>query len=827
MGILQTVSLGAIAVALASVPAVAQTAGQSGTSASSDRDIPVDGEIIVTARKRDETLISTPVVVTALGGPQLAAQGVTNLDGVARLTPQLLIGPQGGSVQGGNINIRGIEGPDQNPFGDSAVSFNIDGVQVTKATVRRMSDFDMAQVEVLKGPQALFFGKNSPAGIINIRTADPTASLEAKISAGYEFHADQVRIEGHVSGPITESIGFRLAGVYSDMKGDLKDVTPRNSPYFNGSRNPTLEDWALRGTLKFDDGGPFDAKLKFSYGEVKGDGPASNTAFISCPYGNRFSSFLGGTVDQCSANDGANSNAGYGTVLAGIGGDISLFRDDGMNFNNQQQLLGGLELNYQLGDIRLTSVTGYYKVDVDQCQNYENDPTILLPSCNVLGIQEFSQEIRLNTEYDGPLNVSGGLYFADTKAETGSITYLFGGNFDLLAPGFGGPNSPALINNYFFEQKGKAYSGFMQVSFTPTDTIELNVGGRYTREEKSLPLVLSGGGLSDGVLPGTPFFDRSLVLLTRPELIAAGNPASYNLGVLSTRQDAWTDFSPEVTASYRPNSDLTVFASYKHGFLSGGFNSGSVTFNPPGGVLDLTYNPQTVKGFEAGLKANLFNGNLRVNMAAYSYKIDDQQVTVVFNATNSIRNAGASKVQGFEFDFNYRTPLDGLSINGAAAYNDGKYSEYSNAPCYGGQNAALGCRADGTQDLSGTELIRAPDWNLQGGFNYETQLTDGIKLGLNGDVRYVTSYLTDASSAPNGRQPAYTLLNATFRLFDSDDRWELAMIGRNLTNEYYFVASSLVPFAFDPTGAGTTLDRFASISRGREMMLRLSYRFGG
>src|SRR5690606_17528817 len=112
-------------------------------------------------------LIEVPVVVTAVGGEMLRAQGITNVDGIARMVPQLLIANQGGSVQGGNISIRGVSGPDSNPFGDQAVSFNVDGVQVAKATVRRMADIDIAQVEVLKGPQALFFGKNSPAGIIS------------------------------------------------------------------------------------------------------------------------------------------------------------------------------------------------------------------------------------------------------------------------------------------------------------------------------------------------------------------------------------------------------------------------------------------------------------------------------------------------------------------------------------------------------------------------------------------------------------------------------------------------------------------------------------
>lgn len=845
---LYSISLGAIALSLASGNAAAQTdQTSSGTSvppveednsgpASSypNGNTSTDGgsarvatgsDIIVSARKRDETLISVPVVVTAVGGAQLSAQGITNLDGIARITPQLLMGNQGGAVAGGNIAIRGVSGPDQNPFSSSAVAFNIDGVNISKEMIRRMSDFDMEQVEVLKGPQALFFGKNSPAGIINIRTADPTESLEAKISAGYEFNADQVRLEGYVSSPLTESLGLRIAGVFSDMKGDVKDRTPETSPYYDGSRNPNVRDWALRGTLKYDDGGAFDAKLKVNYGELRGNGPAATTAFTSCPYGQRFTTFLGGTIDQCSASDGANSNAGYGTFIGGIGGDISLFRDDGSNFQNQDQFLAGLEMNYQIGDVTLTSVTGWYDVGLDQCQNYENDDTVLLPSCNVLDYEEFSQELRFLTDFDGPLNISGGLYFADTKASTGSITYLFGGNFDLIAPGFGGPTTPALVNNYFFKQDATAYSAYLQVSFTPIETVTIDVGGRYSKEKKKLPYVVSGGGLSDNIIPGTPFFDQGWEILTAEELAASPGAGAYPLSTLLRRKDSWNDFSPEVTISYRPNSDLTMFASYKHGFLSGGFNSASVTFNEPSGVLDLSYDPQTIKGFEGGIKASLLNGALRANLAAYTYTINDQQVTVVFNATNSIRNAAKSKVQGVEFDFNYRTPVEGLSVNGAAAYNDGKYLSYPGAPCYGGQGVAQGC-IGGVQDLSDTELARAPDWNLSGGFDFNRPV-GGVELGLNGNATYVSSYLTDGSSAPNGRQSGYTLLNATARVSSLDDSWELALIGRNLTDKYYVVATSLVPFAFDPTGTGTLLDRFGTLSRGREVMLRLSYKFGG
>jgi iron complex outermembrane receptor protein len=812
--------LGVSGPAMAQAPSAAATPGSSTNTSSAASD-----EIIVTARKRDETLISVPVVVTAVGGAQLAARGITNLDGLARITPQLLAGNQGGAVQGGNIAIRGVSGPDQNPFGDQAVSFNVDGVQVAKATVRRMSDFDFSQVEVLKGPQALFFGKNSPAGIISIHTADPTKDLEAKLSGGYEFNARQVRMEGYVSGPVTDTLGFRLAGVYSDMKGDLKDRTPADSPYApSNSRNPTYRDWALRGTLKWDPSDSFNAKLKVSYGELRGDGPASGTAFISCPIGVRFT---GSGIDQCSEKDGANSNAGYGSFLATQKGTLMHWRADGDNFNDQDQILSGLEMNWHITDaVTLTSVTGYYSVSVDQCQNYENDSAILLPSCNVYKDKEFSQELRFSTDYDGPLNVTGGVYYSDTRASTGSITFLYAGAGSLFNPAdptfYGSLTNPAMVNDYFLRQRGNAYSAYMQLSYKPIEQIEIDVGGRYSYEKKRLTSVRFTPGLADGAFSGSYLLDNYFL-----------TPATeVNSIILPNRKDHWNDFSPEITASYRPNQHLTIFGSYKHGFLSGGYNSGSVSFGTPAGCdadhpekcLNLSYKPQTIKGFEAGVKAELFGNALRTNLSVYTYKISDQQVSNVINTTNTISNAGGARVKGVEWDAVWRTPLEGLSVNTAAAYNKGTYTSYPNAPCYGGQTAAQGCNG-ASQDLGGTELIRAPKWNLSAGFDYEHPITESAKVGLSAHAARTTSYLTDASSAPNGRQPAYTLIDATARLATIDDRYELALIGRNLTDKYYYVGSSLVPFAVNPGGG--LLDRFATLSRGREIWLRASVKIGG
>lgn len=778
-----------------------------------------EGSIVVTARRRDETLIAVPVVVSAVNAKAIEARGITNLDGISRVIPALMIGPQAGSVQGGEVSIRGIAGPDTNPFGDQAVSFDIDGVQVAKATVRRMTDFDMAQVEVYKGPQALFFGKNSMAGIVNMRSADPGDHFEIGAKLGYEPNAREMRAEGYVSTPLSDSVGFRLAGQYSTMEGWLRDETPPSSIYFDKARNPDTSSYGLRGTLTYNDGGKFDARFKFNYAKVKGNGPAALNGYVSCPFGVRQFSFLPAGADnsQCGAGN-SNVNAGYGPNLTALGGTLNHFRSDGGNFLDQRQILTSLVLTYHPIDaITISSATGYYDVKLDQCQNYENSFAVILPSCNQLGDQEFSQELNVSTNFSGPLNFTGGLYFGDTKATTGSLTFLFASGFPLLDsvfPGLGGPNTPAQINNYFLAQKGQAYSAFISGSFKPIPQIEISGGVRYSYEKKHLSDVRSGGGTSI-------VLDNATILRT----VANG-------GTLTKDQDHWDDFSPEATLSYRPTTDLTVFASYKHGFLSGGFNSSSVDFSVPN--LDLSYKPQTISGFEGGVKARLLDGNLLLNAAAYTYKIKDLQVVNFTNATSTIRNAASSKIDGVEADFTYRTPLRGLTLNGAAAYNKAKYTSFPGAPCYNGQTPAQGCSIVGgnpVQDLAGQPVARSPKWNLQGGLVYEASLDDNHKLGLNANVMHSSSYLTDATNAPNGRQPAFTMIDAGVRFGDQDDKWTISFIGRNLTDKHIFYASTDVPFTGDTANTGTTAatalgDRFASIGRGREFLVQVAFKLG-
>ncbi|RYE50490.1 MAG: TonB-dependent receptor [Hyphomicrobiales bacterium] len=181
-------------------------------------------EIVVTARKREESLISVPVAVTALSATDINRYAASDLTKIAQLAPQVIIQRSGGSGSGAVIAIRGISSSTTDTGLSSTVSVNIDGTQISRGRIITQGFFDLQQVEILKGPQALFFGKNSPGGVISLRSAGATKTLQAYVRAGYEFKANERYIEGAISGPITDNFGFRIAARGTKMDGWMRNT---------------------------------------------------------------------------------------------------------------------------------------------------------------------------------------------------------------------------------------------------------------------------------------------------------------------------------------------------------------------------------------------------------------------------------------------------------------------------------------------------------------------------------------------------------------------------------------------------------------------------
>ncbi|RZJ98055.1 MAG: TonB-dependent receptor, partial [Novosphingobium sp.] len=394
-------------------PALAQ---DTGTQAQSN-DAANEGDIIVTARRRDETAQETPVALTVLNDALLDRYGVRGVAQIQSLTPGLYTGESSGAM-GGTISLRGIGSGDSMAFIDQAVSSNIDGVPISSAQILRAAQMDLKQIEVLRGPQALFFGKNSPGGIISLTTADPGKDTEALLRGGYEFTAREKYVEAMYSTPISDTVGLRIAGRYSDMDGYFKLVSAQvpGAVPMDIDRFPDQKELFLRGTLSWTPSDRVSVRLKATVTDTDMIGGSSQYSdIVACPYGTP--QRPGETSFNC-LND---RTLLISQIPASTMAISPLFENpNGARYNNQTLLSG--QLDWDVTDtLKLTSVTGYYNVKERLTSNGGYGPY----SNNAFAVrfknEQISQELRLASDFDGPVNFLLGGFYEDRKLFTSTI----------------------------------------------------------------------------------------------------------------------------------------------------------------------------------------------------------------------------------------------------------------------------------------------------------------------------------------------------------------------------------------------------------------------
>jgi len=313
--------------------------------------------------------------------------------------------------------------------------------------------------------------------------------------------------------------------------------------------------------------------------------------------------------------------------------------------------LASLEANYEfIPDITATSVTGFFKLDDEFGGTAVYQSGAPISSSNPFAREEFSQEFRIaSARADWPVNFMVGGYYQDTK-----IDHAFLVGFDLYALGFTEePGQSAAGFDARYDSEGDTLSFFGQLIAEPTDYLEIAGGLRRLRERKSV------------------------------DALNFGTPKIYDVNELK-----FTNTSPEITVRYRPDQDWTLFAAWRNGFKSGGFNqSGAST----GASVDrIDYQPEEAEGYEIGAK---FGGsNLTASVTAYTYKYKNLQVSTFDPGSLSlvVSNAASARIKGIEADVNWRTPLDGLDLRASANYNKARYIEHIGG-CYTGQTIDAGC----------------------------------------------------------------------------------------------------------------------------------------
>ncbi|ABD26905.1 TonB-dependent receptor [Novosphingobium aromaticivorans DSM 12444] len=792
-------------------------------------------DIVVTARKRNETTQDVPVAVTAISAATIQKYDLTSLERIAASTPSFVVG-RSPSGSGATLVLRGI-GSNTTSIGlEQSVAVIVDGAYYGQGRTINEGFFDLGRLEILKGPQALFFGKNATAGVVSITTADPGDRLEVIARAGYEFRAHQMVGEAIISSPLTDTLGVRLAVRGSKMnRGYFKQlgtdqtyptldrtstsqvVTPTN--HVSGpAGDGRSEEFYVRGTVKWEPTDQFTATIKANYGTNKTDNPAAASVYYNCPTGKT----AGNPAIPCARAFQSSSNR-FPSALAA---SVPYANKDGQTGNQYKSWAVNANLVYEMDNVTLTSVTNYnwnrniFQFDADSVSR-SGAPGVFASEWSTF--HAFSEEIRALTSYDGPVNLMVGGYYQKTKRDYLAWT-ASGGLENSSAPQ---PYQRYLANSKDSGTDGKTVAGFGQVIYKPVDRLELTGGVRYTHETKD------------------SYF---LQPYSHPIRVTQG---IFLPGQTIVSNQSFDDWSPEVTFSFKPTSDINIWGAYKTAYKSGGFSNSGI-LSPNAGLPDFEFDPEKARGLEGGIKTMLMDRQLRFNVTAYTYKYTNLQLDFfrsdIFAFTTI--NAGSARTRGVEVDFEFAPrALDGFDVHGSVNYNKSRYGNAIGAPCYAGQTRAQGCNlvyvddgtANGTarpfiagtdtvanrQNLKGQSTANAPQWTATLGMNYDARLPGGLTLGMGVDARYSDSYLASAFGNPATRQGSYVNLDATLRLRTEDDRWELAVIGKNLTNRWYATGGTDAPNTGSGTGGttGVIADQIGFANLPRTVMVQATFKY--
>ncbi len=748
-------------------------------------------EIVVTARKRTESLQDVPVAVSAISPIQLESNLATDLNKVAELAPQVMIG-RATNGTGGFLTIRGISSSATDAGLDQSVAVVVDGVPLSRGRVINSAIYDSAQVEILQGPQSLFFGKNSPAGVISVRSKDPTDTFEGYVNAGYEFEADERYLQGAVSGPLTDTLNARLAVRASMMDGWIENVAgPVQDPRgvwvpgaTFGETGPDGDNYAARLSLLWSPSEDFDANLKLTWDQQTMNAMDAYVELF-CTGGKKVPTMLGAVLPGADCKkDQVKAESSLAPIYAvnWPGGN------DGVPYYYSKFVLSSLELNKRFDDITLTSTTGYYDQIIAGGNTADFSPFALIWSTQHEDYELLTEELRATSDFSGPLNFMAGLYFETSSRTWWNLPDIFHAGFNTAAQNWTTVETWASADS-------DSIAAFAQVLWGITDTLELAAGARYTDDQKDGEFENVAIGVS-----GTAFYPAGQVL-----------KSSYS-------DD---NVSPEVTLTWQPSDGHTLYGAYKTGYKAGGISNGALLL-ASATPDNLKFGPEETDGFEVGYKALLFDGTLRLDLTAYSYDYDGLQVGS-FNSstfTFTIGNAAKASTEGVQASFDWMA-TDNLTFNGNLGYNKARYEDYENAPCYVGQTAATGCNVVGgvrRQDLSDEPLPRAPDLMFSLGADYRATFAGGWTADFSADAAYTDEYMTATDNTPGGIQEDFWRFNAGVHVMPENEKYRVSLIGRNLTNEFYLLNTVNHP--------GGTADQFVGVfNRPREVVLQAEYRF--
>jgi iron complex outermembrane receptor protein len=685
------------AVTFPSNPACAQNAGAT------------DGqgleEIVVTATRRETDLEKTPISISVLAAADIEKNHVVDLTDVTKLTPSLVYMPRGGSE--GYLSLRGAIIFDDSPGTDPAVSMYIDDVVRVSVADVQPDVYDIDRVEVLKGPQGTLFGRNSIGGVVSMYTNQPTFKNGGTAEVTYGEN-NLVELKGVYNAAVIDNkLAGRIVVSDSSVDGNVRDITTGGK--LNGEHQ-----LSLRGKLLFTPTDDFKFVSSFDYMHKQG------------------------------------------TQAEWLLGNFQPALVPGLTYNPEQTAQGkpgedgqtnwGLteRTDWTTGLGTFTSITGYRHLDA------HNTKTVFPVDALILNASEHdnqvTQELRLASPVDQPLTWIVGMYYLHNYKDRpvdAFQNYLAGSAFAHKAAGF---PPPILYQNLQIAHTTSA-APFVDVAYNLSDKLKVDLGGRYTWQEKSGSAYLNSTG---GVIRGS-------------DLHAAQN-------------GSWTAFTPAATLSYQATASLMTYATVSRGFLSGGFNANSSTDKG----LALPFDSEFVWNYEVGAKFNGLDNRLRANIAAFIDKYTNLQVIQLDTTTQDVitTNAGAARVGGVETDIE-GAPVKWLTLGLKYDYLDSRFTQF------------LINNGDGTYtNDAGHKVPFTPTHRVTARVEAHGNFSIG-SIAAGGDYTYRTSQeFTAENDTPQTIRDLTKwrgLVNLHALWTSNDDRWEVLFWGKNITNLHYAV----------------------------------------
>jgi outer membrane receptor protein involved in Fe transport len=748
--------------------------------ASPDAEVALD-EIVVTAQKRTERLQDVPISVQAVTGEMLQNMGVQNFENFE--VPGVRVSRGGMSD---TITVRGI-GSGQNLGFEQSAPMYLDGVYYGRARTQRLGFLDIEQIELLKGPQPTFLGKNATAGAINIRTRRPGRELEREVELSYEPETEEVTAFVAASVPLNDRWAIRGAARYRDSEGYLTNT-------ITGRKEPAINDKLARLTL-VGDVTESTRVTAIGYYAANLDKGRNNQSTICEPNFRRDTSSA--AQDPCLFDD---KKASFSRTPADIeAARPDLWRDaDGGPFLNDMEAYGAtLQIDWELANgLSLTSVTGYYQYENYQYIDIDQGVANYGVSTFTENYDQMSQELRLLGPKDTKLQWSVGAYFDSNDNDVVSTQSFDARNLLPFTPPAVPPQTnrtPAFVvnnTNGFLQdvrESAKSMAAFVDAKYEITETFAVRGGLRYEEVDKDI----------DYRRCGTLPYPTCTPVNTLPAT------------AMRSRKD--DKLAPSATLEYRPLDDVLLYLSYKKGFKSGGFSN-----NDAG-----PFNSEHVTAWEAGAKTRLLDNRMMLNLTVFQGEYDDLQVSSFDPVSNlfTTTNAASAKNKGVEAEVQYAaTSRLRFAVN--VSYLDAAYDDFRNSPCWAGQVAlGTGCapNAQGSQvqNLSGVVTPYAPEWSGTAAVDYTLPVGGSHNLSLGADVFYTGDFATLTDINPRAFQQSYTKVNARIAFGRDDDFWQVALVARNVTDERTAAFKNTIPGGFfsiasftDPPATYTLQARF-------------------